>query len=55
MLDNKENREWLNKLISNNKYSFIYDDVDDSCADANVDVNDFVINLSATFFVEIHF
>ena len=44
----------MNELISNDKYSFIYDDVDDSCSDANVDVNDFVINASMIVFVEIY-
>ena len=45
----------MNELISNDKYSFIYDDVDNSCSNLNVDVNDFVINALVTIFVEIHF
>ena len=45
----------MNELISINIYSLIYDDVDDNCLNADVDVNDFVINASMTVFVEIHF
>ena len=45
----------MSELISINKYSFIYDDVDDSCLNADVDVNNFVINALMTVFVEIHF
>ena len=45
----------MNELISNDRYSFIYDDVDDNCSNANVDVNDFVINVSMIVLAEIYF
>ena len=45
----------MNELVSINRYSFIYDDVDDSGLNADVDVNDFVINALVTVFVEIYF